>query len=91
MCTYNNSSDVYDSKVFVEVVLFTILVMAVGDLFLALLFEYIISAPATSSSPHDVQDVVAKENLRLKYHKKVQAQLSRLNKYVQAYVLLLID
>lgn len=79
MCTFNNSPDVYELDFFIYVMLIVVAFMAVVNFFLDLTFEHIIAAPATNKSAN-VEEAVAQESLRLKYHKKVQAQLLRLNR-----------
>jgi len=79
MCTFNNNPDVYEMQFFIDVVLLVVAGMAVVNFILDLIFEHIISAPATNKAA-DVAEAVAKESLRLRHHKKVQAQLLRLNR-----------
>ena len=48
------------------------------NLILDVMFKYIISAQAKGDT-RDVSEDLTRDNLRLKFHKKVQAQLARLN------------
>ena len=83
-CTFNTSDDVYEVSFFIDVVLSVVAGMGVVNFILDIIFEHIIAAPATNKAAN-VQEAVARESLRLKYHKKVQAQLLRLNKGIIAY------
>lgn len=78
VCSFDGSNRPYGHKGFIAILMITIALMAGVNLILDVMFKYIISAQAKGDT-RDVSEDLTRDNLRLKFHKKVQAQLARLN------------
>jgi hypothetical protein len=90
LCTFDDSEKPYGQKGFVIILMLVLLSMAGVNLVLDIIFDVIISAPAMSDTK-DVGEDLTRDDLRLQFHKKVQAQLARLNKSIIEHRETLLD
>ena len=84
VCSFDETNRPYGHKGFIAVLMLVILVMAGVNLILDVIFKYVISAPAKGDI-RDVSEDLTRDSLRLQFHKKVQAQLARLNRGIIHY------
>lgn len=84
ICSFDKTDRPYGQKGFIAILMLVILVMAGVNLVLDVVFKYIVSAPAKGDT-NDVSEDLTRDSLRLQFHKKVQAQLARLNRGIIGY------
>lgn len=88
-CSYDYTNKRFGYRGFLVILMVVVITMGGCMLALDAIFESILRAPAISDTK-DVSQDIERDTLRLQYHKKVHAQLNRLNKGIIDYRELLL-
>ena len=85
VCSYDYTTKRFGYKGFLSVLMIVVAMMGASGLVIDAIFETVLRAPAPFLTLRILSQEIERDTLRLQYHKKVQAQLSRLNKGIIDY------